>query len=90
MLRFWLIAMLAAALLTIVRTYDLAHRTGLVSSCSTIKTPAGHHGYWHSCRKGLLDGRPDLASERCHSQGKTGSHEYWRCPAPRATAKSAR
>ena len=89
MLRIWLIAMLAAALLTVVRTYDLAHRTGLLSSCSAIHPPAGHHGNWHSCRKGLLDGRPNLASEKCHSQGQTGSHEYWRCPALRTTAKSA-
>jgi hypothetical protein len=89
MLRIWLMAMLAAALLMVVRSYDLAHRSGLLSSCSTIQAPAGHSGDWQSCRRGLLNGRPDLASERCQSKGRAGSREYWRCPAPRTYASSA-
>ncbi|HTS73407.1 MAG TPA: hypothetical protein VMG74_06835 [Gaiellaceae bacterium] len=81
MIRIWLIAMLAAALLMVVRSTDLLHATGLLHSCSTIPAPSGRHGSWRSCRKGLLDGRADLSRQACHSEGSTGSHEYWRCPA---------
>lgn len=82
MLRIWLIAMIAAALLVVVRSYDPLHRIGLLASCTTIHAPAGAHGAWRSCRKGLLNGRPDLSSESCRQRGRAGSREYWRCPMP--------
>lgn len=86
MIRIWLIAMLAAAVLVVVRNTDTLHATGLLSSCSTMQAPAGAHGTWRTCRKGLLNGRPDLAGSSCRSEGSAGSHEFWRCPArtPRA------
>jgi hypothetical protein len=81
MIRIWLIAMLAAALLVVARNTDLLHATGLLHSCSTVPAPAGRHGSWRWCRAGLLDGRPNLSGEACHSEGRTGSREYWQCPA---------
>jgi hypothetical protein len=81
MIRIWLIAMLAAALLVVVRNTDLLHATGLLHSCSTVPAPSGRHGSWHACRKGLLNGRADLSGQACHSEGHAGSREYWRCPA---------
>jgi hypothetical protein len=81
MIRIWLIAMLAAALLVVARNTDLLHATGLLHSCSTVSAPSGRHGSWHSCRKGLLNGRADLSKQACHSEGRAGSREYWRCPA---------
>ena len=81
MIRIWLIAMLAAALLAVIRSYDLLHATGLLHSCSTIAAPAGRHGSWHSCHKGLLNGRADLSHNSCRRRGQDGSVEYWSCPA---------
>lgn len=81
MIRIWLIAMLAAAFLVVARNTDLLHATGLLRSCSTVPAPAGRHGSWHSCRKGLLNGRTDLSKQACRSEGRAGSREYWRCPA---------
>jgi hypothetical protein len=80
MLRLWLIAMLAAAALTVVRSHHLLHATGLLHSCQATAAPAGSGGTWRSCRKGLLNGRPDLRSERCRPVSTQGSREYWRCP----------
>jgi hypothetical protein len=88
MLRIWLIAMLAAAVVGVSRDHDLLHRTSLIGSCTTTHAPAGQHGEWRSCRKGVLDGRPDLSRQSCRSQGRDGSREYWRCPASTATASS--
>ncbi|MGB2875934.1 MAG: hypothetical protein WBB76_10740 [Gaiellaceae bacterium] len=81
MLRLWLIAMLAASLLAIVRGHDLLHRTGLLGSCAAMHTPVGRHGAWRSCQKGVLDGRPDLSRSSCRREGRAGAVEYWRCPA---------
>ena len=81
MLRLWLIAMLAAAALTVVRSHDLLHATGLLHSCHATTAPVGSSGSWRSCRRGLLDGRPDLRSQRCRPVSTQGSREYWRCPA---------
>jgi hypothetical protein len=81
MIRIWLIAMLAAALLVVARNTALLHATGLLSSCSTVSAPPGRHGSWRSCRKGLLDGRADLSKDACRSEGRMGSRDYWRCPA---------
>jgi hypothetical protein len=82
MLRIWLMAMLAAAVLGTVRQYDLLHRTGLVSHCTTTKAPHGAKGTWRVCEKGRLDGRPDLAGSACSRRGEAGSAEYWSCPRP--------
>jgi len=88
MLRIWLIAMLAAAVLILVRDHDLLHRTGLVGHCTTTPAPAGAKGSWHACEKGLLDGRPDLSRESCRRQGRAGSVEYWSCPARVESARA--
>jgi hypothetical protein len=80
MLRIWLMAMLAAAVLVTVRDHDVLHRAGLIGHCTTTTAPPGAKGAWRACEKGRLDGRPDLAHQSCRRQGKSGSVEFWRCP----------
>ena len=86
MLRLWLIAMLAAGTLAVVRDHDLMHRTGLLGHCAVTHSPTGAKGSWQACDKGILNGRPDLTSHACRSVVRTGSIEYWRCP--RRTVRS--
>ena len=86
MLRVWLMAMLAAAMLVAVRDHDVLHRAGLIGYCTSSPRPAGTTGSWHACEKGVLDGRPDLSRQSCQPRGQNGSVEYWRCPAPVRTA----
>ncbi|MDX6506277.1 MAG: hypothetical protein QOG06_921 [Gaiellaceae bacterium] len=81
MLRIWLMAMLAAALLVVVRDHDVLHRAGLIGYCTSAPRPAGTSGSWRACEKGVLDGRPDLSRSSCSRRGLDGSVEYWRCPA---------
>jgi hypothetical protein len=87
MIRIWLIAMLAAALLMVFRSTDLMHATGLLGSCSATQPPVGAHGAWRVCRKGLLGGRPDPTGESCRSEGRSGSREYWRCPSASSSSR---
>ncbi len=82
MLRIWLMAMLAAALLVVVRDHDVLHRAGLIGYCTSSPRPAATSGSWRACEKGMLDGRPDLSRHSCSRRGLSGSVEFWRCPAP--------
>jgi hypothetical protein len=87
MVRIWLMAMLAAIVIVAVRDHDVLHRAGLTGYCTSAPRPAGTSGDWRACRKGVLDGRPNL-SGRCQQRGRNGSVEYWRCPAPMKSALS--
>ena len=89
MVRVWLIAMLAAAMLVAVRDHGVLHRAGLIGSCTAAPRPSGTSGVWRACEKGVLDGRPDLTRQSCQRRGQNGSVEYWRCPA-RVEASPAR
>jgi hypothetical protein len=89
MLRIWLMAMLAAAMLGVVRNTDVLHRAGLTAHCTTAPRPAGTTGTWRACEKGVLDGRPDLSGDSCSRRGQSGSVEYWRCPARVVTVRRA-
>ena len=90
MLRIWLMAMLAAAILVAVRDHDVLHRAGLMGYCTSAPRPAGTSGHWRACEKGVLDGRPDLSRQSCTQRGRQGSVEYWRCPAARVRSSALR
>jgi hypothetical protein len=80
MLRIWLMAMLAAALIVVVHDHDVLHRAGLIGYCTSSPRPAGTSGAWRACEKGVLDGRPNLSGQSCRRRGEDGSVEYWSCP----------
>ncbi|MFL5922889.1 MAG: hypothetical protein ACJ75Q_13915 [Gaiellaceae bacterium] len=80
MLRIWLMAMLAAAMLAVVRDHDVLHRARLTGHCTSAPRPAGTTGHWRACEKGVLDGRPDLSRQSCRRRGQDGSVEFWSCP----------
>lgn len=88
MVRIWLMALLAAAVLVAVRDHDVLHRAGLTGYCTSSPRPAGTSGVWRACEKGVLDGRPDLSRQSCQRRGLNGAVEYWRCPAPVRSASS--
>jgi hypothetical protein len=82
MLRIWLMAMLAAAVLGTVKDHDVLHRTGLIGYCTTTTAPQGAKGTWRACEKGAIDGRPDLSRNSCTRRGQSGKVEFWSCPTP--------
>jgi hypothetical protein len=81
MLRIWLMAMLAAALIVVVHDHDVLRRAGLIGYCTSSPRPAGTTGEWRACEKGVLDGRPNLSRQSCRLRAQNGSVEYWSCPA---------
>jgi hypothetical protein len=77
MLRIWLMAMLAAAVLITVKDQDVLHRAGLIGYCTITTAPPGAKSSWRVCEKGKPDGRPDLSRQSCRRQGHSHSVEYW-------------
>jgi hypothetical protein len=42
------------------------------------------------CRKGRLDGYPDLGQKACQSTAVRDGYEYWRCLAPIVSSHAPR
>jgi hypothetical protein len=89
MLRILALSLLAIAVMAGIKDGRMLERAGLVGSCTPVATPEGQTGYWHSCKEGRLEGRPDLTRKSCKSIGLVGSLEYWRCPTPLGGLKNA-
>ena len=71
MLRIWLMTMLAAAMLGVVRHTDVLHRAGLTGYCTAAPRPAGTSGQWRTCEKGVLDGRRISRASPARCAGRT-------------------
>ncbi len=80
MLRVVIASLLVIAVMVTVKDGRLLARAGLVGSCTVVAAPQGQSGYWHSCKEGKLEGRPDLSRKSCKSAGRAGALELWRCP----------
>lgn len=77
--------MLILAVMVAVKDGRLLRTTGLTATCSVVqRAPDG--GEVAACRPGKLEGRPDLSRRGCTDAGRSGSLEYWRCPAATASA----
>jgi hypothetical protein len=70
-----LVAMLA------VKNGWVLRRAGLIGSCVVHANLAGGLQQ-EACKAGTLDGNPDLSGKGCTVQSRSGSVEYWVCPAP--------
>jgi hypothetical protein len=89
MLRILAFSLVVIAVMVAIKDGRMLERAGLVGSCAAVATPEGQTGFWHSCKEGRLEGRPDLSRKSCKSLGLVGSVEYWRCPTPIGGLKDA-
>ncbi len=74
--------LVTAIILAMVAIKDgrILREAGLLASCTALTSHNGEAGYWHACRPGRLEGRPDLSRRSCTSHGVDADYEYWRCP----------
>jgi hypothetical protein len=82
-------ALLVAAIIAtmvVIKDGRVLREAGLLSTCTALTSFEGERGYWHACRSGRLEGRPDLGRRSCKSHGVRSGYEYWRCPEAIATA----
>jgi hypothetical protein len=85
-----LAASLVLAGMLIVKDGRVFARAGLTASCSEISAPGGHDSFLQACKRGRLEGYPDLSSKACVSIGTKKSVEYWRCPERVVSSQSPR
>ena len=86
MSRIVLAALLIVAVMVAIKNGRILRDAGLTGSCSSIARPVGQTGTWKACKRGRLEGRPDLSRQGCTAQGVAGKLEYWRCPAQLGSA----
>ena len=75
-------AVIAVALMVVIKDGRLTRKLGLSGSCVSDETPKGQTGDWVKCTSGKLQGAPNLSRQSCSSVAVQGKIEYWRCPAP--------
>jgi len=68
------------AVMVAIKDGRVLRAAGLTGSCAIVQT-ASDGTQVEACRPGKLQGRPDLTRDSCKDAGRSGSVDYWRCPA---------
>lgn len=85
-----LAASLVVASMVIAKDGRVFARAGLTASCREISAHGGHDSPLQACKRGRLDGYPNLSNRACVSIGTKKSIEYWRCPARVVSSEAPR
>ena len=75
------LAVLVLALMIAIKDGRVLRDTGLMGYCSTVQTN-GDGSQVDACRRGKLEGWPDLSSRGCTGQPVRNDVQIWGCPAP--------
>jgi hypothetical protein len=89
LLKILLVGALVAGTMALVRDGRVLRSAGLLSSCAPVAAQSGDQTM-QRCRKGKLDGYPDLANKACQSTYVQAGYEYWRCVAPIVASQAPR
>ena len=89
LLRIVLVGALLAGGMVAVKDGRILRDAGLTGSCKSVAAPAGQHTFWQACKKGKLDGRPDLSRQACKAVAIKNGLEWWRCPASIGSNRAA-
>jgi hypothetical protein len=90
MVKLFLAAALASAVVAVAKDDHVMERAGLLSSCAQVTTPSGSWGEWWACRAGRLSGNADLSTRSCVRMGTAAGREYWRCPESLQASRAAK
>lgn len=89
-LKIFLAGILAIAVMAAIKDGRLLARAGLTGSCSEISQHTAQDNVVQACKRGRLEGYPDLSTKSCVSLGTRQRIEYWRCPAPVVSSQTPR
>jgi len=78
-----------AGMLTI-KDGRLLARAGLTATCSAASMSSDQENVVQACKRGRLEGYPDLTTKSCVSIRIRGHVQYWRCPAPVVSSQAPR
>jgi hypothetical protein len=88
-IRIVLAGALIAAAMVAVKDGRLLRDAGLTGSCRSVVTHSGQVVFWQACKKGKLDGRPNLARQGCKAVAVKNGLEWWHCPAALGASRAA-
>jgi hypothetical protein len=89
LLRIVLMGALIAAAMVAVKDGRLLRDAGLTGSCRSVVTRSGEYVFWQACKKGKLDGRPNLSRQGCKPVAVKNGLEWWHCPAALGASRAA-
>jgi hypothetical protein len=89
LLKILLVGTLIVGCMAAVKDGRVLRHVGLLSSCTPV-AGSGSDQTLQRCRKGRLDGYPDLSNKSCEAIYIIGGDEYWRCLAPVVASQSPR
>lgn len=89
MLRVMLMVAVILGVMFAIKDGRLLRDAGLIGSCSPITSVAGEQVFWQACKKGRLDGRPDLSAHGCRAVAIRDGVEWWSCPASLTSSRAA-
>jgi hypothetical protein len=87
--RIAIVATLTLAVMIGIKDGRVLSKTGLTGSCAVVQVSTDGSQV-QACHAGKLEGRPDLTRQGCKAAGRSGTYEYWRCPASVAAGASGR
>src|SRR5262245_31636592 len=85
-----LVGALVAAVLVVVKDGRVLAHARLLSACTQVTRPGEQEAAYQVCRKGRLDGYPDLTNKSCVPVGIVRSRQMWRCPVPVVASHAVR
>jgi hypothetical protein len=89
LLRIVLVGAVLVAAMVAIKDGRILRDAGLTGSCSSVVAPPGQHTFWQACKKGRLEGRPDLSRQGCTAVTIRNAVEWWRCPASIGSNRAA-
>jgi hypothetical protein len=88
LLKILIVGALAIGLMAAIKDGRLLKDAGLLSTCGPVVVNGQPDPTQQVCRKGRLDGYPDLTNKSCKLIGARQNAEYWRCQAPLISSQS--
>ncbi len=83
------VACLVVVGMVVVKDGRILARAGLTANCSEVSSSA-QEGTVQACKRGRLEGYPDLTNRSCVSMGVRKRVERWSCPAPVVSSQAPR
>lgn len=79
LIKVFVTAALVLGVMFVVKDHAFLRSTGLLSYCEPYSN-AGGGANWELCKRGTLDGSPNLTGKGCTREWARGAFTNWYCP----------
>ena len=86
LLKIAMVGVAIVVLMGVAQNQRWPERAGVIGRCDYTPPPRSDQtGAWYACKQGILNGFPNLETDKCTSAGIVSHREIWRCTAPLAS-----